>query len=221
MSKTVVITGANRGIGLALTKLYRGRGDVVYAACRNPSEELQDSGAHVVDKVDVASEAGRERLQAALKDQQVDILINNAGILQTEALGAINADNLRDQFETNAIAPLLVTETLMKNLGDGAKVAMITSRMGSMADNTSGGHYGYRMSKAALNAAGKSLAEDLKQRGVAVALLHPGFVSTEMVGGQGDITATQAAERLVQRIDELSMENTGTFWHSNGDILPW
>lgn len=223
MSKTVVITGANRGIGLALTQIYRSRGDVVYATCRNPSEELQDSGAQVVDKVDVVSEAGRQRVKEALKDKSIDILINNAGILQTEALGAINAnvDKLRAQFETNALAPLLMTEILLDNLTEGAKVAMITSRMGSMADNTSGGHYGYRMSKAALNAAGKSLAVDLKDRGVAVALLHPGFVSTEMVGGQGDITADQAAERLVQRIDELNLDNSGSFWHSNGDILPW
>lgn len=221
MAKTVVITGANRGIGLALTKIYKRRGDEVYAACRNASDELKNSGAHVVDKVDVTSEAGRERLKAALGNKKLDILINNAGILQTEILGAIDVDSLRTQFETNAIAPLLVTESLMDNLGEGAKVAMITSRMGSVEDNTSGGHYGYRMSKAALNAAGKSLSVDLKKRGVAVALLHPGFVSTEMVGGQGDITPDQAAERLVQRIDELTLENTGSFWHSNGDCLPW
>lgn len=223
MTKTVVITGANRGIGLALTKHYRNRGYNVYAACRKASEELQDSGAHVVDKVDVASELGRERLQSALKDQHIDILINNAGILQTEVLGAVaaNADNLRSQFETNAIAPLLVTECLLDNLGEGSKVAMITSRMGSIEDNTSGGHYGYRMSKAALNAASKSLSVDLKNRGIAVAVLHPGFVSTEMVGGQGDITATQAAERLIQRIEELTLETTGSFRHSNGDALPW
>lgn len=223
MTKTVVITGANRGIGLALTKLYRSRGYEVYGTCRKPSEELQDSGAQVVDKVDVATDAGRERLKSALKDKHIDILINNAGILQTEALGAVaaNADNLRAQFETNAIAPLLVTECLLDNLGEGSKVAMITSRMGSMEDNTSGGHYGYRMSKAALNAASKSLSVDLKNRGIAVAILHPGFVSTEMVGGQGDITASQAAERLVERIDELTLETTGTFRHSNGDPLPW
>lgn len=223
MSKIVVITGANRGIGLALSTLYRSRGYEVYAACRKPSEELQDSGAHVIDKVDVTTELGRERLQSALKDKQIDILVNNAGILQTEALGAINsnADKLRAQFETNAIAPLLVTESLLDRLGKGAKVVMMTSRMGSMEDNTSGGHYGYRMSKAALNAASKSLAVDLKKRGVAVAILHPGFVSTEMVGGQGEITATQAAERLAQRIDELDLESTGNFRHSNGDALPW
>lgn len=221
MSKTVVITGANRGIGLALTQLYRSRGDVVYATCRNPNEELQSSGAHIVDKVDVVSDAGRERVKEALKGKSIDLLINNAGILQTDSLGAINEDNLHRQFETNAVAPLMMTEVLLDNLTEGAKVAMITSRMGSMADNTSGGYYGYRMSKAALNAAGKSLAVDLKDRGIAVALLHPGFVSTEMVGGQGDITAAQAAERLVQRIDELNLDNSGSFWHSNGDILPW
>jgi NAD(P)-dependent dehydrogenase (short-subunit alcohol dehydrogenase family) len=98
---------------------------------------------------------------------------------------------------------------------------MITSRMGSVTDNTSGGYYGYRMSKAALNIAGMSLAHDLKEQEVAVALLHPGYVQTEMVNNTGDISAAVAVERLMLRIDGLNMSNTGTFWHSNGEILPW
>lgn len=97
----------------------------------------------------------------------------------------------------------------------------MTSRMGSIEDNDSGGRYGYRVSKAGLNAAGKSLAVDLKDRGIPVAILHPGFVKTDMTGNNGDITAEQAAHRLVQRMDELNLGNTGTFWHSDGSVLPW
>jgi NAD(P)-dependent dehydrogenase (short-subunit alcohol dehydrogenase family) len=115
----------------------------------------------------------------------------------------------------------MVTQMLRQQLVKGAKVAMITSRMGSVTDNSSGGYYGYRMSKAALNIAGVSLAHDLKEQEVAVALLHPGHVQTEMVNYSGDISAAVAVERLMQRVEELNLDNTGTFWHSNGEVLPW
>jgi NAD(P)-dependent dehydrogenase (short-subunit alcohol dehydrogenase family) len=160
-------------------------------------------------------------MRSALENVSIDLLINNAGILRNEVLGDIDPDQIRQQFETNALAPLLVTEALMGCLVANAKVALITSRMGSVTDNTSGGRYGYRMSKSALNIAGMSLAHDLKPRGVSVAILHPGLVGTEMIGGHGDITPDQAAERLSQRIDGLTLKNSGTFWHSNGDVLPW
>lgn len=221
MSKTVVITGANRGIGLSFCKLYKANGYRVYAACRSASQELTDLGVEVIDGVDVSEEQGVTRLASALKGVNIDLLINNAGILRNEVLGSIDQDSIRKQFETNALAPLMVTEALMNNLAANAKVALITSRMGSVADNTSGGRYGYRMSKAALNIAGMSLSHDLKGQGVAVAILHPGLVGTEMIGGHGDITPDQAAERLAQRIEELNLSNSGTFWHSNGDQLPW
>lgn len=221
MSKTVVITGANRGIGPSFVKRFIARGDKVYAACRQASDALANSGATIIDGVDVTDPKGVETLVAALEGVSIDLLINNAGILRDEQLGRLNVDSIRDQFETNALAPLLVTDALHKQLAKGGKVALITSRMGSIADNTSGGRYGYRMSKAALNAAGKSLAEDLKKQEVAVAILHPGLVGTEMIGGHGDITPDEAAQRLVQRIDELTLDNTGTFWHSNGEVLPW
>src|SRR5690606_11410042 len=112
-------------------------------------------------------------------------------------------------------------EALLGNLQQGSKVAFITSRMGSIADNSSGGYYGYRMSKAALNAAAMSLTRDLHPRGIAVAILHPGFVQTAMVNYGGDISADESAKRLSQRIAELSLDNSGGFWHSNGDELPW
>lgn len=217
----VVITGVNRGIGLSFVNYYLAQGDKVYAACRQPSVELQSSGAEIIAGVDVSSDQGIQALVDGLAGVSIDLLINNAGILRDEQLGRLNVDTIREQFETNALAPLRVTDALAGQLAANAKVALITSRMGSIADNTSGGRYGYRMSKAALNAAGKSLAEDLKDRGIAVALLHPGLVGTEMIGGAGDITPDEAAARLAERIKELNLSNTGTFWHSNGEILPW
>lgn len=221
MTNNVVITGANRGIGLALTQHYLARGDTVYAVCRDASEELRATGAELIEGVDVAENTGVQRLQEALTGVRIDVLINNAGILRDEVLGSIDYASVIEQFEVNAVAPLRVTEALTERFAPAAKVALITSRMGSVTDNTSGGRYGYRMSKAALNIAGKSLAQDLRTKGVSVAILHPGFVQTGMVGFSGDISAEEAARRLTARIDELSLDNTGTFWHSNGEVLPW
>lgn len=219
--KTVVITGASRGIGLSFASMYQARGYHVYAACRHASPELKRLGVSVIEEVDVTQTSGVEKLVQALEGVTIDLLINNAGILRDEVLGSIDQDSVRQQFETNALAPLVVTEALMNQFAPAAKLALITSRMGSVADNGSGGRYGYRMSKAALNIAGMSLSHDLKPRGVAVAILHPGLVGTDMIGGYGDITPDQAAERLSKRIDELDLSNTGTFWHSNGEVLPW
>ena len=131
-------------------------------------------------------------------------------------------ESLRRQFEVNAIGPLRVTHALMDHLLPGAKVILMTSRMGSIDDNSSGGSYGYRMSKVALCMAGKSLAIDLKSQGIAVALLHPGLVRTRMTGftAQG-VTPEESVDGLLARIDNLNLENSGTFWHANGEILPW
>ena len=221
MPKNVLITGANRGIGLELVKHYQGAGWEVIAACREPSAALLATQAQVVAGVNVGAADCGQVLKQAIGATSIDLLINNAGVLHSETLGDLDYAKILLQFEVNALGPLRVTDALLTNLKPGAKVALITSRMGSIADNTSGGYYGYRMSKAALNAAGMSLARDLAKREVAVAILHPGYVATDMVGGHGDITAAVAAERLAQRIAQLTLANTGTFWHSNGDILPW
>jgi NAD(P)-dependent dehydrogenase (short-subunit alcohol dehydrogenase family) len=218
---TVVVTGANRGIGLEFVKQYLAKGDKVIALCRNTSDELSQSDAKVIDKVDVSSPECLEKILPTLSDLKIDLLINNAGVFANETLEHMSVKTLEYQFRVNAIGPLMVTQMLRQQLVKGAKVAMITSRMGSVTDNTSGGYYGYRMSKAALNIAGVSLAHDLKEQEVAVALLHPGHVQTEMVNYSGDISAAVAVERLIQRIEELNLGNTGTFWHSNGEILPW
>jgi short-subunit dehydrogenase len=175
----------------------------------------------VIDKVDVGSPECLQKILPVLSDLKIDLLINNAGVLANETLEHLSVTTLEYQFRVNAIGPLMLTQMLRKQLVKGAKVALITSRMGSVTDNTSGGRYGYRMSKAALNIAGVSLAHDLKEQEVAVALLHPGYVQTEMVNNNGDISAAVAVKRLIRRIEELNLENTGTFWHSNGEVLPW
>jgi len=219
--KTVLITGANRGIGLALTHEYLTQGWQVISVCRTSSGELDQSGARVISGIDVADADAVQVLVDQLQEVGIDLLINNAGIFQHEVLGDISYSQVTQQFLVNALAPLRVTEALLGYLNKNAKLAFITSRMGSIADNGSGGYYGYRMSKAALNAAAKSLSLDLKPRGIAVAILHPGYVQTAMVNFGGDISASVSAQRLSQRIAALTLENSGGFWHSNGDLLPW
>ena len=218
---TVVITGANRGIGLEMARQFKQRGDEVVAACRKSSDELIKLEVEVVEGVDVADDAAVGWLAASLEGRTVDVLVNCAGILSDESLGDLDFDRIRAQYEINSLGPLRVTAALRGNLGEGSKVAIITSRMGSIEDNTSGGRYGYRMSKAAVNMAGRSLANDLKGDGVAVAILHPGFVRTEMTGHQGLIDPPESAAGLIARIDEVTLETTGTFWHTNGEVIPW
>ncbi|WP_448248671.1 SDR family oxidoreductase [Thalassotalea agariperforans] len=221
MNKTVVITGANRGIGLALCQAFVEKNYQVYALCRQTSAQLTSLNVNVVEGVDLSTEQGFTVMAAALSDINIDLLICNAGILRDESLHALNVDTIRQQFEVNALAPLRVVELLQNNLSSGSKVAMITSRMGSIADNGSGGRYGYRMSKAALNAASMSLSKDLAPRNIAVGIYHPGYVQTDMVNHGGDISANVAAGRLVNLMENLTMAETGVFKHSNGEVLPW
>lgn len=192
------------------------------ATCRTSTPALDALGVEVTEGVDVTTPAGIERLQSAVGSRPIELLVNNAGILVWgDQLGALDVEGIRKQFEVNALAPLLVTAALKDRLEPGAKVALITSRMGSIDDNGSGGSYGYRMSKAALNMAGKSLSIDLKPRSVSVIILHPGMVKTDMIGNHGQVEPDEAALGLLARIDALSPETTGTFWHANGERLPW
>jgi NAD(P)-dependent dehydrogenase (short-subunit alcohol dehydrogenase family) len=216
-----IVTGANRGIGLELCRQLKARGADVTAVCRRRSKELDALGVRVEDRCDVTDPQARSKLAARLAGAEIDLVVHNAGMLASDSLGDATPDDVRAQFELNALAPLFLTQALLPRLQPGAKVALITSRMGSMGDNGSGGYYGYRMSKAALNAAGVSLAVDLEPRGIAVAILHPGAVRTEMTGGHGMIDADESVRGLLQRIDELTLENTGRFLHQNGDVLPW
>ena len=216
-----VVTGANRGIGLELARHLKARGARVVAVCRKSSPALDALGVRVESGFDVTRSAAWSELGKRLAHDEIDLLIHNAGVLLDDTLEDVDADNVREQFEVNAVAPLFLTRALAPRLHSGAKVALITSRMGSIGDNSSGRYYGDRMSKAALNAAGVSLAHDLKPRGIAVIILHPGAVRTGMTGGHGMIEADESARGILKRIDELQLATTGRFLHQNGDVLPW
>lgn len=218
---TYLITGTNRGIGFEYCRQLQARGDTVIAVCRKASQELGALGVQVEEGIDITSDASVTTLTERL-GESIDVLINNAAIAKLVTLETLDFDSIREQFEVNALGALRMTKALLPRLKPGSKVVMMTSRMGSIEDNTSGGSYGYRLSKVALSMAGKSLAHDLKLRGVAVAILHPGLVQTRMTNfTSSGITPEASVEGLLARIDELTLENTGTFWHSNGTVLPW
>ncbi len=217
---TVLITGCNRGIGLQLCTQYSERGDDVIAVVRTSNPELDALPLRVITGVDVGDGASMSVLKDAIGDQSIDILLNNAGILRSDSLDNLDYDAMEEQFRINTLGPLRVTEALLPNLGSGSKLAIVSSRVGSIEDNSSGGHYGYRASKTAVNQIGTNLKHDLAPRGISVALLHPGLVATEMTGGRG-ITPKESAEGLIKRIDDLNNENSGGFWHAEGYKLPW
>ncbi|CAH0535232.1 hypothetical protein VST7929_02881 [Vibrio stylophorae] len=221
MSKTVLITGANRGIGLALAKAYAAQGAQVIGVCRSCDPALRAVATQVISGIDVTQAEDVRCVVSALDEQRIDVLINNAGCWGDETLGDIHYDEMLDLFAINTLAPLRVTEALLNHLTRGSKVVNITSRMGSIEDNSSGGRYGYRASKAALNAIGKSLAIDLAPRGIAVAQIHPGFVKTRMVDFDGLIEPEESAQGIIARIEALDLAQSGGFWHANGESLPW
>ncbi|MGB3294721.1 MAG: SDR family oxidoreductase [Phormidesmis sp.] len=223
---TYLITGANRGIGYEYCRQLQKRGDEVIAVCRHSSDELEalskQAGVRVETGVDIGDESAVVALVETLDSQPIDVLINNAGIYRQSSLASLDINGIRKQFEVNAIAPLNFTKSLLPNLTNGSKIAIMTSRMGSITDNSSGGSYGYRMSKVAVSMAGRSLAHDLKAEGIAVAILHPGWVSTRMTDfTERGISPEQSVSGLLARIDELTLSTTGTFWHANGEVLPW
>ena len=219
----VAIIGANRGIGLALVQKYLQKGESVWAICRNLSSSL-DTIDHpaltILSGIDVTTEYSRDQMQKQLPSV-IDHFVHNAGILERNTIHNLDTHSITRQFVVNSLAPLQTITTCLKKFQHGSKIGIITSRMGSMSDNTSGSHYGYRMSKAAVNMAGVSLAQDLSPQGIGVYLLHPGYVRTDMTGGNGFIEAAESAEGLVARMYELSIEQSGSFWHRNGDALPW
>ena len=219
---TYLITGANRGIGLELVRQLKNRGEDVIATCRSSSSELSSLSVRVETGIDITSGDSVIKLRENLKDIKVDVLIQNAGVAEFNSLSNLDPQSILHQFNVNALSPLCFVQSMLNHLGKSAKIALISSRMGSIEDNASGGSYGYRMSKVALCMAGKSLSVDLKSKDISVAILHPGLVSTRMTGFTANgIQPHESVKGLIQRIDELTLENTGTFWHSNGNILPW
>ena len=223
----ILVTGADRGIGHALCRAYRARGDAVIAACLGDSDELRALSIRVEPDVDVTSDEAVQGLaqRFADTDTTVDILINNAGIAHPDELGALDYAAIRRQVEVNALGPLRVTEALLDRLKPGATVAFVTSRIGSLGDNHSGGLYGYRISKCAANMVAVNLALDLAKRGIAAVILHPGMVATAMTFDDEHADARppeEAATALIERIDRAEPGVPPAFWHApERTIIPW
>ena len=227
---TVLVTGADRGIGNALCRACHARGDAVIAACLGDSDELRALGIRVEPGVDVTSDDAVRSLAERLADSgtTLDLLINNAGIAERDALGALDYDAIRRQLEVNTLGPLRVTEALLNRLKPGSTVAFITSRIGSLGDNRSGGLYGYRISKCAANMVAVNLAHDLGKRGIAAVVLHPGMVATAMTFDDERHEAKppeDAAAALIERIDRVEPAEPGAqpaFWHApERTVIPW
>jgi len=219
---TFLITGSNRGIGLELCKQIHKRGDNVIATCRKASKELRDLGVRIEEDIEISSNVSIRNLSNKLSGVSLDCLIHNAGIYEFNSLENLDKESILHQFEVNALSPILITQSLKHLLNSSSKVAFITSRMGSIEDNTSGSSYGYRMSKVALSMAAKSISIDLLKEDIYVAILHPGLVSTRMTGfTRNGISPEESANGLLKRIDSLNKNNSGTFWHANGEVLPW
>ena len=219
---TTLITGASRGIGFAMAVQLAARGERVVALNRTASPELATRGVQVRDGIELTDVEGVAALAAGFVPGSLDRIIANAGLRIEDDFADFRLDDLRRQFEVNALAPLNLVRALAPALKDGGKVALISTRVGSLADNGRGGEFGYRMSKAALNMAGVNLAHALKPRGIGVFLLHPGFVRTDLTGGQGLIDAAESAAKLIAMTDDLTIAETGSFWHAiERTRLPW
>lgn len=232
MSDSILVTGANRGIGLELVRQYLGAGWRVYACCRRP-DQAADLNALVqqyhstlsVHPLDVNNVAQRAALVQAMEDDPIDILFNNAGIYGPKAqeYGLTDEKQWLETFRVNAIAPLKLMEALTDNVANSRRKLMVamTSKMGSMADNSSGGSYAYRSSKAALNAVLKSAAIDLRSRGITVLTLHPGWVKTAMGGGGALTSAEECVEKLRKILDNAKLHQSGKFFQADGTEVPW
>lgn len=226
---TVLITGANKGVGLELVKIYAARGDKVLACCRNPAEAADlaaVSGDVKVIEVHVSDGTSVAALASALEGRTIDTLINNAGMSgpSYDKQNVLNMDfeGWMETFEVNTLAPVRVMQALMENLkasGD-AKAVSITSQMGALSLDMPVA-YAYCTSKAALNKFMKMAALELGKEGVNVCVIHPGWVQTDMGGPNADITPEESATGIVSVIDGLNAENNGGFWKWNGEAHDW
>ena len=225
--QTVLITGANRGIGLEFARQYAADGWSVIACCRKPAaaKDLKTLEGEVrIEKLDVASDSSISALARSLKNQPIDVLINNAGIYGgKQDFGNTDAKNWLEVMQVNVIAPLHMLEALAGNLaaGKGKKVLSITSKMGSIGDGPSGGGYIYRSSKAALNMTMASAAKDLKRHGITVIVAHPGWVATDMGGKGAPLMVETSVAGLRKVIAKLTKSDTGKFFNYSGEEIPW
>jgi NAD(P)-dependent dehydrogenase (short-subunit alcohol dehydrogenase family) len=227
---TVLITGANRGIGLEFTQQYAADGWQVLACCREPNHAtaLSAVASQFADKIsvyalDVADLSQIEALADKLAGHAIDVLINNAGVYPESSFGDVDADAWALAFKINSIVPLKMAEAFTSHVArsEFKKIVTLSSKMGSMDDNTSGGSYIYRSSKAAVNMVMKSLSIDLKPYGIACGVLHPGWVQTDMGGPNGLINTQQSVSGLRQVIEQLTLENAGRFIAFDGKEIPW
>lgn len=224
---TVLVVGADRGIAHSIGKQLLDRGETVIAACMEGNDELAAAGATVEGKVDVTSQASVDALVAKLTANGVrlDVVYHVAGVMWLDELGEIDYADFRRQIEINTIGPLRTVEAVRDLLQEGSKVGVLTSRVGSLTDNTSGGMYAYRVSKAAANMVVLNLHHDLSKRGISVLALHPGMVATDLTkdypGDFDYITPDEAAAGLIKNMDQLTSSDSGRFQHSNGEFLPW
>jgi NAD(P)-dependent dehydrogenase (short-subunit alcohol dehydrogenase family) len=227
MTGVAVVIGADKGIGLEIVKALAARGDKdIVAVCLGDGA---DAAAHadVIGGVNVTSEADVARMAARLGERfsKIDTLFHISGIMSMDSLGELDFAQAKLEFDINALGPLRTVEACLPLLTEGSKVGIVTSRIGSLSDNSSGGQYAYRLSKVAANMAGLNLHHDLSKRGIAVRMLHPGMVKTDLVkiypGEFNYITPAQAASELIARMDELTLASSGEFRHANGELLPW
>ena len=219
---TICITGPNRGIGLELARQYRTRGDDVLALVRVPTAELSATGAEIFSNVDVSDTQAAARLAGELAGRQIDVLINNARIFKDRnGLADTDMDAVRAEFEINTLGPLIISQALAPLIKDGGKLAIVSSNLGSIANAARPSGYGYNISKAGANMVGKMLSLELAPRKIAVLLLHPGWVATDMTAHEGPVTAPDSAAGLIREIDALSMATTSAFRSWDGQDLPW
>ncbi len=227
--KTVIVTGANRGLGLEFCRQYLQDGFRVIATCRHPQQatrliDLSEHGALEVMALDISDRNAVNRFASQIH-QPIDLLINNAGVYggSPQTIEHCEEENWLHTLKVNTVAPALITRALLPSLqlADNAKVAFLTSKMGSIEDNGSGGAYIYRSSKAALNAIIKSFAIDLAGKGISVVALHPGWVRTDMGGPNGLIDVEESIRGLIKVITELNLETSGQFFDYQGKRVPW
>ena len=228
-----LIVGADRGIAHAMARHLHERGDAVVAACFGDGADLAELGIAVEPGVDVTSDEAVAGLRKRLEDRgsRLDWLVHVAGIMHLDTIDTVDLDDVRHQFEVNTIGPLRVVRELRGLLDDGAKVGIFTSRVGSLGDNSSGGDYAYRISKAAANMVALNLHHDLSKQGVSVQALHPGMVKTHLLDvidpdemqryAAAFAPPEQAAAQLVTVLDALTPADAGRFQHANGEFLPW
>lgn len=225
----ILITGANRGIGLEFTKQYAADGWNVLACCRHPQsaldlQALAQTNANIkIQPLDVADFAQIDALALQLKDESIDVLINNAGVYPHSSFGDTNYDDWAAAFKVNSMAPLKMAEAFVQHISRSQlkKIATLTSKMGSLDDNTSGESYSYRSSKTAVNMVMKSLSIDLKPYGISVVTLHPGWVQTDMGGSNALVSAQTSVTGLRKVIDGLSVATTGRFIAYDGKAINW